>query len=42
MADLWDGMPAFKDWVERLTSRTAYQRAAPRADARMPKPLQIR
>jgi glutathione S-transferase len=42
MAELWEDLAAFKDWVERLTSRPAYQRAAPRADARMPKPLQLR
>jgi hypothetical protein len=41
MADLWENLPAFKHWVERLSSRPAYQRAAPREDARMPKPLQI-
>jgi glutathione S-transferase len=41
MADLWENLAAFKDWVERLTSRPAYQRAAPREDARMPKPLQL-
>lgn len=42
MADLWEKLPAFKDWVGRLTGRAAYQSAAPREEARMPKPLQIR
>jgi len=41
MAELWENLPAFKDWAERLSSRPAYQRAAPREDARMPKPLQL-
>lgn len=38
MADLWEKLPAFKEWVERLTSRPAYARAAPREEARMPRP----
>jgi glutathione S-transferase len=41
MADLWENLPAFKDWVGRLTGRAAYQRAAPLEEARMPKPVQI-
>jgi len=38
MADLWEGLPALKSWVERMTSRPAYQKAAPPPDCRMPGP----
>ncbi len=41
MADLWDKLPSFKNWVERLTRRPAYLQAAPREEARMPKPMAI-
>jgi glutathione S-transferase len=38
MADLWEALPAFKSWVGRMTSRPAYQKAAPPQDCRMPGP----
>jgi glutathione S-transferase len=38
MAGLWDNLPAVKSWVERVTSRGAYQRAAPPDQYRMPAP----
>ena len=41
MADLWEKLPALKDWVERLTARPAYRQAAPRQEHRMPKPVGI-
>jgi glutathione S-transferase len=39
MADLWSDLPAVKSWVERVTSRSAYRRAAPPEQYRMPKPI---
>jgi glutathione S-transferase len=36
MADLWSHLPAFKAWVERVTSRPAYMKAAPPDEHRMP------
>jgi glutathione S-transferase len=38
MADLWDSLPALRSWVERMTSRPAYRKAAPPEDHRMPAP----
>ena len=38
MADLWDGLPALKSWVERMTSRPAYRKALPPEAYRMPSP----
>jgi glutathione S-transferase len=38
MADLWENLPAVKDWVERLTSRAAYEKALPPDEFRMPAP----
>jgi glutathione S-transferase len=38
MADLWENLPAVKDWVERLTSRAAYRKASPPDQFRMPAP----
>jgi glutathione S-transferase len=38
MADLWDGLPALRSWVERMTSRFAYKKAAPPEQYRMPAP----
>jgi glutathione S-transferase len=38
MADLWENLPAVKDWVERLTSRAAYKKASPPDQFRMPTP----
>ena len=40
MADLWDGLPAVKEWVARVTSRSAYQRASPPDQFRMPAPVE--
>ena len=37
MADLWDRLPAFRDWVARLTARAAYKKAAPREEFRLPR-----
>ena len=39
MAALWDKLPAVKSWVERLTSRSAYKKAAPPEQYRMPRPV---
>jgi glutathione S-transferase len=39
MTDLWDSLPAVKDWVARVTSRSAYQRASPPDRFRMPAPV---
>ena len=39
MADLWENFPAVKDWVERITSRPAYKKAAPLEQFRMPPPV---
>jgi glutathione S-transferase len=39
MADLWDNLPALKSWVERITSRPAYKKAAPPERYRMPSPV---
>lgn len=36
MAELWNDLPAFADWVKRLTGRSAYRRAMPRDEYRMP------
>ncbi len=41
MADLWASLPEVKEWVARLTARGAYQRALPREECRMPKPLPL-
>jgi glutathione S-transferase len=38
MADLWENLPALKDWVERVTSRAAYRKASPPDQFRMPAP----
>ncbi len=38
MSDLWDSLPAVKDWVARITGRPAYQRASPPNQFRMPAP----
>jgi glutathione S-transferase len=39
MADLWDGLPALKSWVERIMNRPAYKQAAPPEGCRMPSPV---
>jgi glutathione S-transferase len=39
MTDLWDDLPAVKDWVELMTGRTAYQAALPPDQFRMPSPV---
>ena len=39
MSDLLEGMPAVKDWVARVTTRSAYKKATPPDDFRMPAPL---
>ena len=39
MADLWDKLPAVKSWVERVTNRPAYKKAAPLDQYRMPRPI---
>lgn len=39
MADLWSNLPALKTWVERVTSRPAYKKAAPPEQYRMPSPI---
>jgi glutathione S-transferase len=36
IADLWDSLPAVKNWVARVTSRPAYQKAAPPDEFRVP------
>lgn len=36
MANLWEELPAVKSWVERVTSRPAYKKAAPPDQYRMP------
>jgi len=41
MAELWDELPGVKAWVERLTSRPAYRRAAPPDAFRMPKAFAV-
>jgi glutathione S-transferase len=38
MADLWEDLPAVKDWVGRLASRAAYKKALPPDTFRMPAP----
>jgi glutathione S-transferase len=38
MADLWETLPATKDWIERVTSRAAYKRASPPDEFRIPVP----
>lgn len=38
MSDLWQDLPAMRDWVQRLTRRPAYQRAKPLEEFRLPKP----
>lgn len=40
MADLWEKLPAVKEWVGNVTSRAAYQKAAPKEGFRMPTPKQ--
>jgi len=39
MANLWDNLPSVKSWVERVTSRPAYKKAAPPERYRMPSPV---
>jgi glutathione S-transferase len=39
MADLRDGLPALKSWVERIMNRPAYKQAAPPEGCRMPSPV---
>lgn len=41
MGDLWDELPAVNSWVERLTTRPAYLRAAPLDAFRMPKAVPV-
>ncbi len=41
MADLWSESAGVKAWVERLTTRPAYRRAAPLDEFRMPKALPV-
>jgi glutathione S-transferase len=41
MSALWEKLPAMRDWVHRLTSRPAYNRAKPRDEFRLPKALPI-
>jgi glutathione S-transferase len=41
MADLWDNLPALKAWVERMTSRPSYKKAAPPEQYRMPGPVAV-
>jgi glutathione S-transferase len=36
MADLWSSLPSLRAWVERVTSRPAYKKAAPPERYRMP------
>ena len=38
MTDLWSGLPALTVWVERVTSRPAYKKAAPLDAYRLPRP----
>jgi glutathione S-transferase len=38
MADLWDKLPGVKSWVECVTNRPAYRKAAPQTQYRMPTP----
>jgi glutathione S-transferase len=37
MADLWDRLPAVKDWIARLTDRPAYKKASPPEAFRLPR-----
>ena len=38
MSDLWEPLPAVKDWLDRLTNRSAYKKALPPDEFRMPAP----
>ncbi|HLE63439.1 MAG TPA: glutathione S-transferase family protein [Pyrinomonadaceae bacterium] len=39
MQDIWEKLPAIKNWIAQLTSRRAYIKAAPLEKFRMPKPM---
>lgn len=39
MQGIWEKLPAVKDWISKLTSRSAYVKAAPPEEFRMPKPV---
>jgi glutathione S-transferase len=38
LADVWAGLAGVEDWIARLTSRPAYERARPPEDQRLPAP----
>ncbi len=39
MTDVWNGLPRIEAWLERVTSRPAYKKAAPLDEFRMPAPI---
>jgi glutathione S-transferase len=41
MSAIWDPLPAVRDWITRVTSRPAYDKAAPPEKYRLPKALTI-